>query len=177
MTLSVIYPQVPSRACTWTRCPSNTCGNLAITRNQGVTTTPLEGEMVSWPHPGFGNPAKEEIFQDNPPASQGKWAGLKLLQFIKYPTACLYQKRMADFEESKSTILFWKCTLNILSHTQQKGSYEYIFLSGSTTDWVGQILLIETQEIFFCSGLQSPVPCCPKAAHHPVLFTNYLASS
>lgn len=59
----------------------------------------------------------------------------------------------------------------------KKGSYKYIFLSGSTTDRIGQILLIETQEIFSSSGLQSPVLCCPKKADHIMLLINYLASS
>lgn len=58
--------------------------------------------------------------------------------------------------------------LEILSHTQwKKGSYLHIFLSGSTTNWTGQILLIETQEIFVSSA-----PCCPKQAHHTMLFIN-----
>ena len=59
----------------------------------------------------------------------------------------------------------------------KKGSYKPTFLSGSTTDQTGQILLRETQEIFFSSGLQSPVPCYPKKAHHIRLFINYLAST
>lgn len=58
---------------------------------------------------------------------------------------------------------------NSQSYSEKKSSYLHIFLSGSTTDRTGQILLIKTQEIFFSSGYQSTVPCYPKQTHHTIL--------
>lgn len=47
---------------------------------------------------------------------------------------------------------------NSQSYSAKKSSYLHIFLSGSTTDRTGQVLLIKTQ-IFFSSGYQSTIPC------------------
>lgn len=70
---------------------------------------------------------------------------------------------MAHFKVSKSIILFWKCSLDILSHTQQKGLIQAKFC-------------LQKHTKSFSSGLQSPVPCFPKKAHHIMLFIDYLAS-
>lgn len=58
--------------------------------------------------------------QDNPSASHGKQVGLKFPQFIKYPTAYLCWRGMADFEEGKSIILFGKFSLDILGHNSAR---------------------------------------------------------
>lgn len=146
----------------WTRCSSLTCGNLTIAKQvpgTRVSLSPCYGKRWLLPSDRVWQPCQRETLQENPSASQGKQAESKYLKHT-------YTKGGQQTLKKANPSSYFG---NSQSYSAKKSSYLNIFLSGSTTDRTGQVLLIKTQEIFFSSGYQSTIPCSPKQTYHTTL--------
>lgn len=146
-------------------CPSPMCGNLitmgwAWGWEEEVITSATQWKRWFPALPGAGG----ERPQCNPPVCQGKWEGSWIIS--SHTPQHIYKRKMEDFT------FLQKCSLASSVIAQR---ININISTGNTIDWVGQVLLIETQEIFLRSGLQSHAFCYPRKTHHDMLLINYLA--